>query len=155
MKKLALLLLLWSCKKDDTQPAPTPVPVPIVNHYQLNVSMKPAVYSQTATPFNVYEPRDSSYFKITVNGSETESLKAENQGQNVVLMDSVKTGDKISVSVRMRTYTKNTKECVFKLNKVWLMTPENVLSSAQSATVPVLYTDSTGRADKSWEFTAP
>jgi hypothetical protein len=156
MKKVLLVLVIFvSCKKEGVKPTPVPTPVPVVNHYQLNVSMKPAAYTQTATPFSVNETRDSSYFKITVNGSEVESLKAGNQNQNVVLIDSVKTGDKINIFVRMRTYTKNAKDCVFILNKVWLMSPENVLSSAQSVTVPVVYTDSVGVSDKSWEFTAP
>lgn len=158
MRKLALVLIvLWSCKKDDSKPAPapTPTPVPVVKYYEVNVSAKPAVYTQTASPMGATDLRDSSFFFLKVNGAIVQQAQQPMSNINVVLTDSVKTGDQVSIEVRMRTYTQNAKEAVIKLNKAWLMSPETILSSASSKTVPVTYTSGVGKANQEWIFTAP
>lgn len=157
MKKVLLLLVLvWSCKKkDDPKPTPVPTPAPVVKHYEVNFSIKPAAYTQTASPFNAIDTRDSSYFTIKINNEIVLTDKQPKSTNNHVYKDSVKTGDQISIEVRMKTYTAHAKEAVMNLNKVWLMSPEVVLSSASSKTVPVTYSNGVGQANQSWGFTAP
>lgn len=157
MKKLLVLLVFVSCKKDDVKPTPVPTPVPVVNHYELNVSAKPAVYTQTASPLNPSTTNDSTFFELSVNGNVKKSDQMRSSlSNNVILSDSAKTGDQILLLVRMRTHTQNAKECTFKLNKAWLLNgSETVLSSAVTVTIPVVYTDSVGRASHTWTFTAP
>lgn len=159
MKKTIVLVLLAlvSCKKkDDPKPDPTPVPGPVTKYYEMNVSTKPAVYTQTAYPFNTSDSRDSSYFTLKVNNMIASEDSQPQSTSNYVYKDSVKTGDKISFSARMITYTKNAKECTLRLNKAWLTqgSTETVLATTNTVVVPVQY-DSLGRASYTWEFSAP
>lgn len=160
MKKIALILLVIcaSCKKnDDPKPNPTPDPGPVVNHYEFNLSVKPAVYTQTAAPYNVIDSRDSSYFTVKVNNLTIIEDSQAKSTNNYVYKDSVKTGDDISYSVRMITYTKHAKECTLRVNKAWLMngSSETVLANTNTVVVPVSYIDSIGTASYTWQFSAP
>jgi hypothetical protein len=163
MKKLMILLVLFSCKKKDTQPhepePPTPAPT---YYYKLTASVKTAAYTQTASPFGATDSKDSTYIDLKAGLRSVGTKSVSNLTINVVtVLDSVKTGEKITLNLKMLTYTKNAKECKFQVNKVWLTRTDNVettLSGAVTSTVPVVYSftpDTLGQASRVWEFSVP
>lgn len=158
MKKLMLVLIVLAvaCKKKEVKPEEPIQPSPTY-YYKLTVSAKTAAFSQTATPIGASDPKDSTYYELRA-GSKTVTFKsAVNAGSlnNVLIIDSVKTGDKITFTVRMITYTPNPGDCKFTVNKVWLNkktdNSETVLSGSVTYTVPM----TNKAANKTVEYTAP
>lgn len=165
---LLLVFLAFGCRKKEVKPEEPPTsnnPTTPAEYYNLSISARAAVYSQTAVPLGASDTRDSTYFQIMVGDRIVNAQAGTNLPSyynTVVKLDSVKPGQDIVFSVRMRTFTKNAKETTLRLNKAWLNktadSSEVILYSAASYTIPVQYsysTDTTGQAVKSFTFIAP
>lgn len=168
MRKLLFLLVLFSCKKNDTKPtpAPTPTPVPVDTRakYLFNINCKGAVYTQTTFPTTASDPRDSVFFTVTNKNLSIYSrgFPRMSNSLGITPADTIRTGDTVRFITRMITYTKHAKECTLSVDKAWFRKMDNseiVLVTNNSVKVPVVYSvingDSIGEALHTKTFVAP